>query len=144
MTQLIIIILIAIGSWLISIRIIKSRTRRLPNVSDATFLQKFNAAFPDIPNELVLQERKYLATQLGISAQKLDPSYTFAELSNYLNLLGSYDLAIGDLENELSTLFEKQGIIKPYNKPSNVGELIFEIIKNKMISTDIVEKNGHS
>lgn len=126
-----IIILIGLGVGLASVLIIKRRAKTLPNVSDDIFLEKFNAAFPGVANEMVLHERKNVARQLGISCEKLDPAYTFDELSKYLNFLGSYDLAIGDLESTVSELFEKLGVEKPYRIPSNIGELIYEVVKAK-------------
>lgn len=125
------IILIALGIGLSTVWVIKSRTKKLPDVSDDLFVEKFNAVFPGVTKEIVLLERKNVAKQLGIPCEKLDPSYTFDKLSNYLNHFGSYDLAIGDLEDEVSELFESRGVEKPYKSPSNIGELIYEIVKAK-------------
>jgi len=109
----------------------KRKTKYLPNVSDDIFYEKFNTVFPGIPKEYVLLERNNVAKRLDISFEKLDPSFTFDMLSKHLNLLGNYDLAIGDLESEVSELFERLGVKKPYKSPSNIGELIFEIIEAK-------------
>ncbi len=132
MFKSIILILIGLGVGLGGTWLIKRRIRKLPFICDDLFLEKFNTIFSGIPDEIVLQERKNLANQLGISYKKLDPYYTFDELSKYLNFLGSYDLAIGDLEENVSDLFERLGVKKPYKSPSTVGELIYEIAKAKL------------
>ena len=81
---------------------------------------------------MILHERRNVAKQLGISYEKLDVNMTFGELSSYLNFLGSYDLAIGDLEQEVSELFEREKMKKPYKNASTIGELIHEIAKAKL------------
>lgn len=103
----IIVISIGLGIGLLSVILIKTRVKTLPDLSDDDFVKKFSDIYKNIPNDAVLHERDYLARQLGISCQKLDPSYTFDELSKHLDCLGSYQLAIGDLESTVSELFEK-------------------------------------
>jgi len=127
----IIVISIGLGIGLLSVILMKRRVKTLPDLSDDDFVKKFNEFYKDVSKETVLQERDNLASQLGIPCQKLDPSYTFDELSKYLDCLGSYALAIGDLESAVSELFEKLGVKKPYKSPSNIGEFIYEIIKAK-------------
>lgn len=130
-----IIILIGLGIVLASIKLLRRRTNTLPDVSDDIFIYKFNADFPGFSRESVLQERKNIARQLDIPCEKLDPTCTFDDLSRYLNFLGSYDLAIGDLESSMSELFERLGVKRPYKSPSTIGELIYEIVKAKTAVT---------
>lgn len=128
----IIVISIGLGIGLLSTLLIRRKVKSLPEISDDLFVKKFNDVYSNISSEAVLQERADLARQLGIPCQKLDPSYTFDELSKHLDdSFGSYQLAIGDLESTVSELFEKLGVKKPYKSPSNIGELIYEIIKAK-------------
>lgn len=126
-----IVLCVCLGLVLLSVILVKKRVKGLPDLSDNVFVKKFRDLYGEASNEAVLQERDDLASQLGIPCQKLDPSYTFDELSKHLDCLGSHALAIGDLESTVSELFEKLGVKKPYKSPSTIGELIHEIIKAK-------------
>ncbi|MDD2850684.1 MAG: hypothetical protein PHY09_02150 [Desulfuromonadaceae bacterium] len=125
------VICAGLGCALLSAILVKRKVKKLPDLSDDVFVKKFNDIYKGVSKEAVLRERDSLASQLGIPCQKLDPSYTFDELSKHLDSFGSYQLAIGDLENTTSELFEKLGVNKPYKSPSNIGEFIHEIIKVK-------------
>lgn len=128
----IIVICVVLGFALLSAILVKRKVKKLPDVTDNEFVSKFKDLYGDASSEVVLQERDDLAQQLEIPCQKLDPSYTFDELSkNFDDSFGSYQLAIGDLESTVSELLEKLGAKKPYKSPSTVGELIDEIIKAK-------------
>ena len=117
---------------LLSLVLVRRKVKKLPDLSDDVFVKKFNDIYKGVSKEAVLRERDSLASQLGIPCQKLDPSYTFDELSKHLDdSFGSYQLAIGDLESTTSELFEKLGVKKPYKSPSNIGEFIYEIIRAK-------------
>ncbi|SRR6266540_2564876 len=122
---------VGLGLALLSVILVKRKVKKLPDLSNDEFVNKFKGLYGDASSEAVLQERDDLARQLGIPCQKLDPSYTFEELSKHLDSFGSYALAIGDLESTVSELFEKLGVKKPYKSPSNIGEFIYEIIKAK-------------
>lgn len=128
---IIIVVSVGLGIGLLSIFLIRRKVKTLPDLDDDVFLKKFIAIHGDVSCEAVLRERDVLAMQIGIPCHKLDPAYTFDELSNYLECLGSYSLAIGDLESTLSEQFEKLGVKKPYKRPSTIGELIHDIIKAK-------------
>ncbi len=129
-----ILTLCGLGIWAFSEMLKKRRLRHLPDVSDDDFLEIFAGRFPDMPDVTVIHERRHIAGLIGMPVRKLSPDHAFEELSEYLNFLGSYDLAIGDLEDEISELFEDLGMEKPYHSPATVGELIYEIAKAKMIS----------
>ncbi len=130
-----VLILVALGIWIFSEMLKKRRLHHLPDISDEDFLEIFAGKFPDIPDEAVICERRYIAGLIGMPVRKLSPAHTFGELSECLNFLGSHDLAIGDLEDEISELFEDLGMKKSYRSPATVGELIYEIAKAKMISS---------
>jgi|GEM_PF-2458023 len=126
------VICVGLGCALLSAILVKRKVKKLPDLSDDVFVKKYIDIYGEASNDAVLRERDYLANQLDIPSQKLDPSYTFDELSKHLdNSFGSYQLAIGDLESTVSELFEKLGVKKPYKSPSNIGEFIYEIIKAK-------------
>ena len=127
-----VLILFGLGMGVISYVVIKRKTKTLPTINDDQFLEKFKAIFPGLPDELILLERRRVAKLLGISYKKLDVGMTFSELSKQLNFLGSYDLAIGDLEQELSEYFERQQVEKPSITPSTIGELIHEMVRVKL------------
>jgi len=130
----IIIISIGLAIVLLSVILVKRKVKTLPDLSDDVFVKKYKDIYGEASNDAVLRERDYLASQLDIPSQKLDPYYTFDELSKHLdNSFGSYQLAIGDLESTVSELFEKLGVKKPYKSPSNIGEFIQEIIKAKTV-----------
>jgi len=132
MSKLIVLIAIGFGVGIISYLLIKKKTQKLPSINDDLFFAKFRAIYPDaLDKEKVIQERRNIAKQLGISSEKLDVEMTFDDLSIYLNILGSYGLAIGDLEQDLSEFFERKQVQKPYPNPSTIGELIYEIVKAK-------------
>ena len=122
---------VGLGCALLSAILVKKKVKKLLDLSDDEFVNKFKDLYGDASSEAVLQERDDLARQLEIPCQKLDPSYTFDELSKHLDSFGSYQLAIGDLESTVSELFEKLRVKKPYKTPSNIGEFICEIIKAK-------------
>lgn len=123
---------VGLGLVLLSVILVKRKVKKLPDLSNDEFVNKFKDLYGEASSEAVLQERDYLARQLEIPCQKLDPSYTFDELSKHLDdSFGSYQLDIGDLENTVSELFEKLGVKKPYKSASTIGELIYEIIKAK-------------
>ena len=128
----IIALCVGLGLVLLSVILVRRKVKKLPDLSDDVFVKKYKDIYGEASNDAVLRERDYLASQLDIPSQKLDPSYTFDELSKHLdNSFGSYQLAIGDLESTVSELFEKLGVKKPYKSPSNIGEFIHEIIKAK-------------
>ena len=130
MSKLIVWIAIGCGVGIISYFLTKKKAQNLPSIDDDLFIAKFRGIYSDTFDEkMVIQERRNIAKQLGIPSEKLDVGMTFDDLSNYLNILGSYDLAIGDLEQDLSEFFERKQVQKPYPNPSTIGELIYEIIK---------------
>lgn len=127
----IIAILVGLGTGIVATMLNIRKKKSLPNVSDEIFLEKFNAAYPGISSEDVLRERKFVSRHLGVHCEKLDPAYSFDKLSKHLNMLGSFNLAIGDLEDSVSGLFERLEIRRPYKSPSTIGELLYEIIQAK-------------
>ena len=132
MSKLIILITIGFGVGIISYLLTKRKTQKLPSINDDLFIERFKAIYTDTHDEkMVLQERRNVAKKLGISHEKLDVDMTFSDLSKYLNLLGSYDLAIGDLEQDLSEFYERKKVQKPYPSPSTIGGLIYEILRVK-------------
>lgn len=125
---------VGFGLVLLSVVLAKRKVKKLPDLSNDEFVNKYKGLYGDVSSEAVLQERDYLARLLEIPCQKLDPSYTFDELSKHLDdSFGGYQLAIGDLESTISELFEKLGVQKPYNSPANIGECIRDIIKAKNV-----------
>lgn len=128
----IIVVFIGLGIGLILIFLVKRRIKKLPDINDEQFIKKFLAVYGGVTSEVIIRERDYLASQLGIACNKLDPNYTFDDLSKHLeDHFGSYSLAIGDIESSVSELFEKLGVKKPYKSPATIGELIYEIVKAK-------------
>ena len=137
------IIAIAFGIGISSFWVIKRKTKKLPDIPDAVFLEKYNLILPTASPNAILQERDYLAKILCVAPRKLDPTYTFDKLSEYLNYLGSYNLAIGDIEEEVSELFESLGVTRPYKSPNSVGELIFQIIQARNQSGKLKNETFH-
>ena len=132
MSKLTVLTVISVGVAVISHLLIKRKTKKLPSINDDLFLERFKDTFPDIPDGIVLEERRNIAKNLGIYYEKLDVTTSFNELSKHLNFLGSYDLSIGDLEQDMSELFERKQVEQPYLTPSTIGELIAEIVKVKV------------
>jgi len=126
------IIIAGFGMWLLIETLKKKNLHHIPDTSDDDFIKMFEKNFSMVPTDMVIHERKNIAKFFGIPSLKLTPSQTFDDLSKYLNYFGSYDLALGDIEDEVSELFEHADIKKPYHSVSTIGELIHKIIKAKM------------
>jgi len=121
----------------------RRHTKHFPDMSDDDFVKAFKEKY-DGPEQLIIKERRAIASKLGIPSTKLTPEQTFIELGKYLNFLGSYNLAIGDLEEEISELLEKARIREPYRMATTIGELIHQtIIAQQMLNEGRQSKDSH-
>lgn len=109
----------------------RRRAKNLPDISDEGFLRIYKRKFAD-PDAIVLEERRSIASHIGLPARKLSPAHVFKELSKYTGFVGEYEVGMGDLESERMELCERAGVEKPSPFPATVGELIHEVVKAKL------------
>lgn len=127
------VLIVSLGGEVCALLLKRHNLRHFPDISDSKFLRMFknNFSVPDESDEAIIYEKRYIAKHIGIPCQKISPNHTFDEISNCTNFFGDFDLAIGDLEDEISELFESTDTNKPYSIPNTIGELIYEIVEAK-------------
>ena len=128
MSTLVLLLLGGVGLAAISFLTKKRQSRRLPRFTDKEFLSIYKESFSGV-DELVLKQRGLIASHLGLPAERLSPNHRFETLSKYTGFVGEYEVAMGDLEDQLNELFERVGLERRASFPSSVGELIQEMIK---------------
>ena len=117
------------------------RSRTLPTKSEEEFLMNYREFYSD-PSDLVLQQRRNIASHLGLPPEKLSPDLTFKEISDHAGFVGEYEVGMGDLEEVLRELYQKASLKMPGSFPVTVGELIHEIVTAQKVLTDLQDKRN--
>lgn len=112
------------------------RSRMLPTKSEEQFLVNYRKFYSD-PSDLVLKQRRTVASHLGVPPEKLSPDLTFKELSGHAGFVGEYEVGMGDLEEVLRELFQKASLKMPASFPATIGELIHEIVTAQKVLMDL-------
>jgi hypothetical protein len=102
------------------------KARRLPDVPEALFLDRFHRRHEGVP-ERVLHQRKRVASILGIPAQKLSPEHTLGELSRHFAFLAEFSVAVNDLYDEAAEARRLQDLHPRVSPPETIGELIEDL-----------------
>jgi hypothetical protein len=106
----------------------KRKLTQLSNVSDDTFLTRYESKF-DPSGGKVLEGRRFIAKHLGLPWQKLSPEQRFVWLSQFTGFVAEYQVGMGDLEDELGEMYSRAGLKAPAPFPATVGEFINEMVK---------------
>ncbi len=106
----------------------KRKLTQLSDVSDDTFLTRYESKF-DPSGAKVLKGRRFIAKHLGLPSQKLSPEQRFEWLSQFTGFVAEYEVGMGDLEDELGEMYSRSGLKAPSLFPATVGEFINEMVK---------------
>jgi len=106
--------------WLIK----RGRIRRRADVSDQSFLDAFNGDREGITEKEILELRRKVAKELGLTASKLSPDDDLIQLRDKYCLAVSGYLALGDLFADLEAEARGVGVARLRSYPATVGEYI--------------------
>ena|SRR5215217_1095509 len=102
----------------------------LPSMSEEEFLRAYIEKF-NRPEAAVGEGRRLIANSLGLPYDKLSPDQRFEDLAKYSGFITEYEVGMGHLGDELTTLCERTGAEKPGPFPSTVGEYIHQLARLK-------------
>ena len=111
-------------------RLLRRRAeKRVPKISDAQFIGQLGDS-SDLPESLLIAQRNYVASVLGLKPDRLSAPMSPEDLSRDLDLLGSFSLAWNDLLDEIAEAHDATGLQEPQT-PETVGDLVIQLARVK-------------
>lgn len=108
------------------------RARGLPDVPDEVFVERFQRNHGLVASqELVLQERRNVASLLSIPAQKLSPEQTVDELRKGFAFFADFSVGANDLYDEAMEARQLAGRGEWVSPPDTVGELLEDLVRGR-------------
>lgn len=107
------------------------RARGLPDVPDEVFVERFQKNGLVASQELVLQERRNVASLLSIPAQKLSPEQTVDELRKEFAFFADFSVGANDLYDEAMEARQRVGLGEWVSPPDTVGEFLEGLMRGR-------------
>lgn len=123
------LVLLGACSVVVSFLLRRRAERSLADVSDAQFLEQLGPP-TDLPEDLLLRERRHVSRILGVNPRKLSAQQRLSELSRNLDFVGSFSVAVNDLQYELNEFYE-DARLKPPAAAETVGDLVIQFARAK-------------
>lgn len=128
--RLVILLLVALVVVAAGIVYRRTRARQLPDVSEALFIERFHRHHEG-RRDHVLEERRRVASMLGIPEQKLSPDQTLDELRRRFGFLAEFSVAANDLYDEAEEMRQLAGLPGRESPPDTIGELVEDLARGQ-------------
>lgn len=112
----------------------RTRARQLPDVSEALFVERFHRHHQG-RRDHVLEERRRVASMLGIPEQKLSPDQTLDELRRRFGFLAEFSVAANDLYDEAEEMRQLAGLPARESPPATIGAIIEDLARDQQVSS---------
>lgn len=130
--RILMLLLLGVGSLVVS-RLIRQRAQgHLADVADEQFLEQLRPTTA-LSEDVLLEERRHVAQVLDILPGKLGVDQPLDELSRRLDFLGSFSVALNDLRYEIEELHEDAGL-EPPAVAETVGDLVTQLAQARRLS----------
>lgn len=106
----------------------RATARRLRDVPDEVFVERIRRSYAG-GREILLKERRFVASLLSIPAQKLSPEQTIDELRRRFSFLAEFSVGANDLYDEAAEIRQAAGLPGRESPPDTIGELIEDLAR---------------
>jgi hypothetical protein len=128
--RLLILLLVGFAVAGVGILYRRVRSRELPDVSDEVFVERIRRSYAG-GTEILLKERRFVASLLSIPVQKLSPEQTIDELRRRFSFLAEFSVGANDLYDEAAEMRQAAGLPGRESPPDTIGELIEDLARGR-------------